>query len=161
MSELKPPEEDRAVEERENKVVTEQPGKSSSTEVVRDVAAEQRMTVTIISQVVWILLSLLEILLGLRFLFKLIAANPASGFTSLLYSVSGVFAAPFRFLVVTPRIGGSVIEFGTLIGMLVYLLFVGIIVRIIMLFANRPRVRVTKHSEHRDMQNQPCPDCPA
>ncbi|MHB9031496.1 MAG: hypothetical protein ACYC6L_00465 [Anaerolineae bacterium] len=150
MSEPKLPDEEHAVEQRENKVVTEQPGYSASEEVVRDVAAEQRITVSIVAQIVWILLILVEVLLGLRFLFKLIAANPESGFASFLYTVSGVLAAPFRFLVPTPDISGSVIEFSTLIAMLVYLLFAWIIVRIIMLFANRPRARVVKHSEHRD-----------
>ncbi|MDD4297741.1 MAG: YggT family protein, partial [Ruminiclostridium sp.] len=44
--------------------------------------------------VIYYVLGLLEIMLGLRFIFMLLGANPRSGFTSFLYSVTGIFIAP-------------------------------------------------------------------
>jgi len=50
---------------------------------------------TIAQNIVWYILGLIEVLLGLRFIFKLLGANSSSGFVSFIYSVTGVLTAPF------------------------------------------------------------------
>lgn len=72
------------------------------------------------TQIVWYLLSLLEVLLAFRFVLKLTGANPAAGFTSFIYGVTWPFSAPF--LAVFPRtiVQGSIFEWTTLLAMLVY-----------------------------------------
>ncbi|MCE5259439.1 MAG: YggT family protein [Chloroflexi bacterium] len=155
MSEIKSNnDEERSVDRREQKVVTQQPGYVASEQVTRDVAAEQRMGVSKVAQVIWILLGLLEILLGLRVVFKLIAANPDAGFATFIYGITKPFIAPFALLVGTPTAGGSVFEFTTLIAMAVYALFVWIIVRLIMVGANRSSARTETRSEHTDTHQQ-------
>lgn len=80
------------------------------------------------TQIIWYVLSLVEILLAFRFVLKLIGANPEAGFTSFIYAITWPFAAPF--LAVFPRttVQGSVFEWTTLLAMLVYwLIAVGII----------------------------------
>lgn len=72
-------------------------------------------------QVVWYILGLIEVLLGFRFILAMIGANPNSGFTALIYTLSAPFALPFRGIVSSTQIGSSVIEWSTLIAMLVYL----------------------------------------
>jgi len=64
-----------AVDRREETVVTQQPGYAATEQVTRDVAAERRLVFYQITRVVWAILALVEILLGLRFVLKLIAAN--------------------------------------------------------------------------------------
>lgn len=82
------------------------------------------------TQIVWYLLSLLEILLAFRFMLKLTGANPAAGFTNFIYTVSWPFSAPF--LAVFPRttVQGSIFEWTTLLAMVVYWMVTIAIVRL-------------------------------
>lgn len=75
------------------------------------------------TQIVWYVLSILEVLLAFRFAFKLGNANPGAGFANFIYSFSSPFVTPF--LTVFPRtnVQGSIFEWTTLLAMLVYLLF--------------------------------------
>jgi hypothetical protein len=50
---------------------------------------EQRVATFKATQLIWLLLGILEAMLALRFIFKLIGVNPANAFASLLYSVTG------------------------------------------------------------------------
>lgn len=61
-------------------------------------------------------------ILGLRFLFRLARANPATPIVSLLYSVTNVLLAPFRYIFPTPTIEGAVFEWSTLVAIVGYLL---------------------------------------
>ena len=81
------------------------------------------------TQVVWYILGVLESLLAIRFILKLLAANPVAGFTSFIYSITYPFVAPFLGVFRISRIvPGSVFEWTTLLAMLVYwLLAIGII----------------------------------
>ena len=96
------------------------------------------------TQVVWLLLSILEALLALRFVLKLIGANPASPFAAALYGFTNLFLFPFAGLTGTPAAGGMVLEFSTLIAMLVYGLIAWAIERIIWVIFYRPRGPVTQ-----------------
>src|SRR3989344_4784414 len=50
------------------------------------------------TQVVWYVFGVIEGLLAIRFFLKLLAANPAAGFTRLIYDMTEIFAAPFLFV---------------------------------------------------------------
>jgi hypothetical protein len=72
------------------------------------------------TQIVWYLLGLLEILLAFRFILKLLGANAAAGFTSLIYSATHIFTAPFLTVFGMTKAAGSIFEWTTLMAMLVY-----------------------------------------
>ena len=72
------------------------------------------------TQVVWYILGILEVILGFRFVLKLLAANPAAGFTDFVYDLSRPFAAPFLNVFRVTRVEGSVFEWTTLLAMAVY-----------------------------------------
>ena len=72
------------------------------------------------TQVVWYILGLVEILLAFRFILKLFGANPAAGFTSFIYGVTYIFAAPFLNVFRITQVAGSVFEWTTLLAMIVY-----------------------------------------
>ena len=135
-----------SVDRREETVVTEQPGYAATEQVTRDVAAERRLRLALVTQIIWAILGLLEVLLGLRFVLKLIAANPDSGFAALIYGITKPFLAPFTALVGTPQSGGMILEVTTLIAMAVYALFFWGVVRVVLLAANRPRARTVTRS---------------
>ena len=132
---------DVAVDRREETVVTRQPGYVATEQMVRDVAAERRMKFYMINRVLWSLLAFLEILLAFRFVLRMIAANPDSGFGMFMYGVTGVFVAPFNGLIATPTSGGSALELTTLIAMAVYALVFWGIAYIIRMIAERPNAR--------------------
>lgn len=85
------------------------------------------------TQVVWYILGLLEVLLAFRFVLKLLGANPAAGFTSFVYGVSYVFAAPFLSVFRITQVAGSVFEWTTLLAMLVYFLIAIAIVKLFLI----------------------------
>ena len=72
------------------------------------------------TQVVWYILGILEVILGFRFVLKLLAANPGAGFTDFVYDLSRPFAAPFLNVFRVTRVEGSVFEWTTLLAMAVY-----------------------------------------
>jgi len=137
---------ERSVDRREERVVTQQPGYAASEQTTRDVAAERRLRLGLITQIVWAILGLLEILLGLRFVLKLIAANPASGFAVFIYGITKPFIAPFALLVGTPTAGGVILEVTTLIAIAIYALFFWGVVSVIRIAANRPIARTATRS---------------
>lgn len=80
------------------------------------------------TQIVWYILGALEILLAFRFVLKLLGANPEAGFSSFIYAITYVFAAPFLNVFNRTVVAGSVVEWTTILAMFVYwVLAIGII----------------------------------
>lgn len=75
-----------------------------------------------ITRVIYFILAVLEVILLLRFLFKLLGANAGNGFVMFLYNLSYVFAAPFEGIFTNPSVGRVVFEITTLIAALLYAL---------------------------------------
>lgn len=85
------------------------------------------------TRVLWYVFYVLEVLLGFRFILKLLAANPGAGFTDLIYTLSAIPLSPFRFVFGNNAVGSSVIEWSTLLAMLVYwVIFWGIVKLVLM-----------------------------
>jgi len=86
----------------------------------------------IIDYVRWAIVAL-ELLFLLRFILKLIGADPTNPFAQFLYNFTGFFLYPFLGIVPSTKLGThgvAVFEWSTLIGMAVY----GILYWILMLF---------------------------
>jgi hypothetical protein len=113
---------------------------------------EQRVATFKITQVIWLMLVLLEAVIALRVVFKLIGVNPANPFATLLYNVTNFFVAPFASLVGAPAFDGMVFEISSIIAMIVYLLIAWAITQIIYVLFYRPRgpvsTRQTVVAEH-------------
>lgn len=101
--------------------------------VVEDVGAERRTQLGKAAQFIWLLAGLLEGLIGLRFLLKLIAANPAAPFAQLVYGITDLFLWPFQGLTATPAANGMVLEISSLIAMLVYAVLAWMVVKLLYL----------------------------
>jgi hypothetical protein len=80
-----------------------------------------------VGMIIYVFLGLIELLLGLRFVFLLLGANPASAIVGWVYSWSGIFTAPFAGIFgQTATTAGpgvvsqSVFDWTTLIALIVY-----------------------------------------
>ena len=74
-------------------------------------------------RVIYFVLGVLEVIMGLRFIFRFLGANQDSSFVMFLYNLSLVFVAPFNGIFNDQTIGKtSVFEVSTLIAMLIYAL---------------------------------------
>jgi YggT family protein len=80
---------------------------------------------------------ILNALIGLRFLLKLMAANPANPFAQLVYFITDPFLWIFQGITYTPTLGGIQIEFFSLIAIVVYTLIAWIITQLIWLLFSR------------------------
>jgi hypothetical protein len=129
-------------------IVTQQPGYASTEQITTDNARERRLWFMQVDRILYTGLGLLEILLGLRFLLKLIAANTQSGFTQFVYGLSGLFVAPFNNLIGTPMWGDAAFEATTLIAMAMYALLFWVLVRVIGIATAQTSARSVTRSTH-------------
>ncbi len=81
------------------------------------------------SQILALILFILEVAIAFRVGLKLIAANPASPFANFIYHITGVFLAPFVGLTASPAVEGAVLEIPALIAMVAYAVLYWLILR--------------------------------
>lgn len=72
-------------------------------------------------QVLWYVLGVIEVILAFRVILKLLGANTFSAFANFIYIISGPFALPFAGILGTTTSSDVVLEWSTLIAMVVYL----------------------------------------
>jgi len=105
-----------------------------------------------VSNVVSFLLSVLEVILAMRFVFRLLGASQGNSFILFLYNLSHVFVAPFNGIFHDQTLGtGNVFELSTLIAMLVSALIAwGLVALSRLVFApnysGRQRVTTTRRA---------------
>jgi hypothetical protein len=84
-----------------------------------------------LANIVYVIFGLLELLLGLRFVFLLLGANQMSGFVTLVYGLTGPLVAPFEGIFGVPSLAHATFDAATLVAMLVYAVLCWAIVRLI------------------------------
>ncbi len=87
---------------------------------------------------VWFLAGVVDVLLGLRFLLKLLGASAQAPFVSLLYGVSAPLVAPFRGIFPGTGQGAFVIEPSALVALMIYPLIAAGIAGIVRIMSVRP-----------------------
>lgn len=77
----------------------------------------------VVSRIVWFIVGVITTLLAVRMILMLLAANQGNAFVDFVYSLSGIFAAPFFGIFgYEPAYGSSVFEISSLVAILVYAL---------------------------------------
>jgi YggT family protein len=88
--------------------------------------------------VIYIVLAVVDGLIAIRFVLKLLAANPEAGFTQLIYGLTAPLVAPFVGLLGNPATStGNQFEVTSLAAMAVYALVAWLLTRIVRLVLNR------------------------
>ena len=91
-----------------------------------------------VTRVVYFILGVLEVILLLRFIFRLLGANESSSFVMFLYNLSHIFVGPFNGIFNDQGLGRSVFEASTIVAMIVYALIAwGIVSLARLIFAPR------------------------
>lgn len=129
------------VERRERVKVVRDQGGERHERLVEDIGAERRVRLGKVAQFTWLLAGLLEAVLGLRFMLKLIAANPNAPFAQLVYGFTDLFLWPFHNLTPAPAAQGMVLETSTLIAMIVYAIIAWSLVKLLYLIFLPSRTR--------------------
>ncbi len=128
---------DWGVERRERVQVHQDHDSEYRSTVVDEVGATRRAYLSKAIQMIWLLAGILETLIGLRFMLKLIAANPGNPFARFVYGLTDLFLWPFAGLTVTPAAdNGMVLEISSLIAMIVYAVVAWAVVRLLYLVFN-------------------------
>jgi YGGT family len=98
---------------------------------VPSAAARRGADVSRTKQVIYFIFGAINVLLVIRFVLLLLGANEVSPFVNLIYGLSRAFVLPFRGIFGAPDLGGSVFEWATLVGIVVYSLVAYGLVRVV------------------------------
>ncbi|RYE36709.1 MAG: YggT family protein [Sphingobacteriales bacterium] len=77
----------------------------------------------IVGRIIYYIVGFITVLLLLRIVLLLLAANQGNGFVDFIYAVSGFFAMPFYGIFnYTPAYGSSILELSSIVAILIYAL---------------------------------------
>lgn len=81
-------------------------------------------------RIVGVIFSIIELILGFRFVFKLLGANPDNGFVKAIYSITQFFVDIFEGIFGKVAVTGAVFEPATLIAMIIVALVAWLILKL-------------------------------
>ena len=120
----------------------------------RSVHSEARRPIEVILvRVVSYLFGVIEVLLGLRFILKLLGANAEASFVSMIYSLTNIFAAPFEAVFKTIKTGDAIFEWTTLLAIAVYALIAWGLVELIRAVSPRRAAQTVETVEREETVN--------
>ena len=121
-------------------------------EAVVDPAAEKAAAVDWVSRLVWFIGGLMAVLLAIRFVLLAAGANESAGFAQLMYGLTDWMVAPFtglfgRSITYPGAAGTGVLEWESLVAIVVYLLLAWLISKLAQLLLGTNRTTSTVYSE--------------
>ena len=102
-------------------------------------ATKRAATIARTKQIIYFVFGMINILLLLRFIFLALGASEASPFVNFIYALSRPFVLPFQGIFGEPTLGGSVLEWASLVGIAIYMLLAYGLARVIELIYSPPR----------------------
>lgn len=103
----------------------------------RDIRRRRAWNVDRVAQVIYVILGALDTLLVIRFVLKLLAANPGAAFTAFIYGLTNTLVIPFQDVFPSPQNGNSILDLPALLAIIVYSLFAWLIVSLLEALASR------------------------
>jgi hypothetical protein len=108
-----------------------------------------------VSQIIYWVFGLIIGLIAIRFVLKLLGANPQAGFAEFIYGITAMLVAPFVGLFGNPQASGSVFEVQSLVAIIVYALVAWLLVKLAWIIVGEHRTAVTTHSSSVDSRVYP------
>ena len=99
------------------------------------------------TQIILLLFGALETLIAIRFMLKLIGANPESPIVALIYGFTALFLIPFVGFLNSPTFGHVVLEIYSLFAIFIYALIALAFEKLIWVISSRPRGPVESVTE--------------
>ena len=99
-------------------------------------------------QGIFLLFGIINGLIAIRFVLRLLGANPDVAFASFVYGATALFLAPFEGLFGIPVLNGSVVEWHALVAIVFYLLLAWVLAKLVWIIAGETR-RATRAEVHR------------
>jgi uncharacterized protein YggT (Ycf19 family) len=119
-------------------------GQNIGTTATVDYVEARRSSADWLNGLISLVIGLIAILIAIRVVLKLLAANPASGFTHFIYGITGPLVAPFQGIFGTPSANnGAVFEISSILAIAVYLLVGWLLMRLVQLIIDRPTTGVS------------------
>ena len=88
------------------------------------------------TRVVTLVFTVIEVLLLIRFIGKLLGANPNQGFVSLIYGITEPLVAPFRGIFTQPE-GTAMFEIASLLSIIFFVLVAALVVAMVRAFTGK------------------------
>jgi uncharacterized protein YggT (Ycf19 family) len=88
-------------------------------------------------QIIYLAFGVIEVLILIRILLKLLAANPDAGFSAFIYGVTEPFVTFFQGVFPVEQGHASVLELSAVLAIIVYMLLAYVIVRFVRIMARR------------------------
>jgi YggT family protein len=107
--------------------------------VATDPYARRRGTAYKVRQAIYFIFGIIEGLIAIRFVLRLLGANPGAGFADFVYGVTAPFLAPFVGLFGTPQYNGSVLELHSIVAIIVYALLAWVLAKLAWLLLGETR----------------------
>jgi uncharacterized protein YggT (Ycf19 family) len=89
------------------------------------------------AQIVYTIGGIVEVLILIRIILELFAANPDAGFSNLIYTITALLVAPFQGVFPTPQSHGSILDLAAVLAIIVYALLAWGIARLFELIQRR------------------------
>lgn len=117
--------------------------------VVEYAPTTREAILTRVTQLLWLIVSVIIVLIAFRFVLMLLGANPVSGFVDFVYDVTDVFVAPFTGMIGTPDFtNGGVLDVASLFAIIVYFFVTWMIIALLgIVFGTSTRFRRTSTIE--------------
>ena len=96
---------------------------------------------------VMFIFGVIEVLIGIRFVLKLLGANSEAAFVKLVYGVSNVFVSPFNSIFGTQRVSGATFEWSALVAIAIYALIAWGIVALVRAVSPREHAQTVERVE--------------
>ena len=107
--------------------------------VATDPYAPRRGAAHKVRQAIYLIFGIIEGLVAIRFILRLLGANPDAGFAAFVYGVTAPFLAPFVGLFGTPQYNGSVLELHSIVAIVVYALLAWVLAKLAWLLLGETR----------------------
>ena len=107
--------------------------------VETDPYAPRRGTAHKVRQAIYLIFGIIEGLIAIRFVLRLLGANPEAGFAAFVYGVTAPLLAPFVGLFGTPQYNGSVLELHSIVAIVAYALLAWVLAKLAWLLLGETR----------------------
>jgi hypothetical protein len=140
------------VHERHERVTYAEPGVAAEhlEAVATDPYEPRRAIAYKVQQAIYLLFGILEGLIAIRFILRLLGANPEAGFAAFIYGVTAPFLAAFVGLFGTPQYNGSVLELHSIVAIIFYALLAWALAKLAWLLLGDTRSGVRTHASRVD-----------